>query len=482
VRLVLVACLVLAGISLTLPYAPTYDPWAWIVWGREVASLDLDTLRGPSWKPLPVVFTTVFEPLGEVDDGLPPALWLVVARAGALLALAMAFRLARRLAGPGTATGIGAGVFAAGALVLTPEWFTNMAHGNEAPLAVGLMLWAIDRHLDGERGHALGLGFLACLLRPEVFPFLAAYGVVVWRTVPDRRWLVAAFAIALPVLWLVPEWIGSGDPLGAATQARSEPSRSLSLRPHPWLAVLERGHEIAGLALELGALAAVVLAWRRRGAGLGPRSDARVIGVLAAVIVGWVAVVAAMAEVGFSGNPRYLLPAVVLVSVLAGVGGARLVQAVPRRAGAALGVVLVAAVLSWTAGRAEVVREEAREAARVTRLHDDLGRAVDRAGGVRAVVGRGAPSVPRPFRTHLAWAMELPIGGVRRSPGRGLVFTARPRTVAPEFRRIARAGRWRALAPMEEGLEAVPPARRFRRARAGPDQRSSRERARASKK
>jgi hypothetical protein len=67
----------------------------------------------------------------------------VVARAGALLGLAMAFRLARRLAGPARAAGIGAGLIAAGALVLTPGWFTNVAHGNEAPLAVGLMLWVL---------------------------------------------------------------------------------------------------------------------------------------------------------------------------------------------------------------------------------------------------------------------------------------------------------------------------------------------------
>ena len=29
------------------PSMPTYDPWAWIIWGREVAHLDLDTTDGP---------------------------------------------------------------------------------------------------------------------------------------------------------------------------------------------------------------------------------------------------------------------------------------------------------------------------------------------------------------------------------------------------------------------------------------------------
>ncbi len=314
-------------------------------------------------------------------------------------------------------------------------------------MAVGLMLWAIERHLDGEHGHALGLGFLACLLRPEVFPFLAVYGAWFWRAEPDRRWLVAALAMGLPALWLVPEWLGSGDLLGAAEQARSEPSRSLSILPRPWLAALERGHEIAGLPLELGALAAVILGWRRRGEGPRQRADARLIGVFAAVVVGWVALVAAMTEVGFSGRPRYFLPAVVLVCVLGGVGGVRLVQAVPRRAAAVVGVMLVAATLPWVAHRAEALRGEAREAARVTKLGEDLGRAVVRADGARAVAGGFSPSVPRPFRTRLAWAAELPIRSVRSSPGRGLVFTARPRTVATA-RRIARVGRWRVLIPM----------------------------------
>src|SRR5215218_7228635 len=88
-------CLVLAALSLLLPSTPSYDPWAWLGWGREVAALDLDTRFGPSWKPLPVLFTTAFSAFGEGA----PALWLVVARAGALLGLVAAFKLGRRLAG-----------------------------------------------------------------------------------------------------------------------------------------------------------------------------------------------------------------------------------------------------------------------------------------------------------------------------------------------------------------------------------------------
>ena len=298
-RKLIPACLALAALSLLLPSVPTYDPWSWIVWGREVAHLDLDTTGGPSWKPLPVLFTTVFSATGTVDDSIPPLLWLWVARAGTLLALALVFRLARRLVGPGW-QGVTAGLVAAAALACTPQWLRYAAHGNEAPLAVAAMLWAVERHLDGSRRAALALGLVACLMRPEVFPFLALYAVWAWRAEPATRRVIATGAVVLPLLWLVPEWIGSGQPFGAGAQARSEPSWSLSRLDHPWLELLGRAHQTLGPALEAGVAAALVIAWRRRD---------RVELALAGVVVAWVALVAVMTQSGFSGNARYLLPA-----------------------------------------------------------------------------------------------------------------------------------------------------------------------------
>src|ERR1700744_6776538 len=89
-RLLLVACLALATLSLLLPSVPTYDPWAWIIWGREVAHGDLVTTTGPSWKPLPVLFTTPFSLAGDTGAPLP---WLVTSRAGGILAVARGYRL-----------------------------------------------------------------------------------------------------------------------------------------------------------------------------------------------------------------------------------------------------------------------------------------------------------------------------------------------------------------------------------------------------
>ena len=61
----------LAALSLLLPFALVYDPWAWLVWGREITGLELDTGSGPSWKPLPVIATTLAAPAG----GAAPELW-----------------------------------------------------------------------------------------------------------------------------------------------------------------------------------------------------------------------------------------------------------------------------------------------------------------------------------------------------------------------------------------------------------------------
>ena len=437
---VLLGCLALAALSLALPSVPSYDPWAWLNWGREIAFLELDTRNGPSWKPLPVVFTTVFAPFGKVDDGIPPALWLVTARAGALIALYYAYKVAGRLAGPNRRVMVGAGVVAALALALSPSWLRYMAHGNEAPMAVALMLAAVDRHLDGSRRAAVVLGFLACLLRPEVFPFLALYGAMVWWREPAARRLIAGLAVALPVLWLVPEWIGSGDPLGAARQARSEPAWSLSLQDQPWLALLERWHGLAGLPLQVGALLGLAFAWRRR---------ERVSLTLGALAVGWVALIVAMTQAGFSGNARYLLAPLVVLILLASAGAARAVAAASERgapAGALAATALALLAAPFLGDRAGGFADQAEAVGPLARLHHQLEDAVDRAGGPDEVMRHGAPTVNRKFDTHLAWELKVPIRYVELGEGEGVVFTAEGRLSGTPPRRAAKPGTLRPLA------------------------------------
>ena len=449
----LAGCFLAAGLSLLLPSEPSYDPWAWLVWGREIPLLKLDTTGGPSWKPLTVVITTVFAPLTEVSDSLPPALWLVVSRAFGLLALVLAFRLAARLAGPPRWAEIVAGLVAATALALSPQWLRYLMHGNEAPMAVALMLWGVERHFDGHRQQALLLGILACLVRPEVFPFVAVYALFLWRAEPGFRLKLAGLMALLPLLWLVPEWIGSGNPLDAGRQATSEPSWSLSLADRPWEAALERAHRLTTLQLELAALAAVAFAIRARD---------KTILVFAGVAVLWLCLYVGMTQAGFSGSPRYLLPTIVLVCLLTGVGVVRIIQLAatlvgrvrfPRAAvagGLAAAALLVLGAWPYLDARQDDLRRQADTAEELAELHGDLEEAVAAAGGRDAVNRLGQPAVNRAFHTHLAWALHVPIRTIELGHGQALVFDANTTLSAPAPIKkriptrdvIARVGAW----------------------------------------
>jgi hypothetical protein len=431
------ACLGLAALSLLLPSGLSYDPVAWVIWGRELVNFNLDTTGGPSWKPLPVVFTALVAPLGEIDRDLPPMLWMVVARAGALLAAVMAFRLASKLAGGGRAGALG-GVLAAGALFLTPDWFQFVAHGSEAPLAVAFLLWAVERHLDGRPEHAIVLGALAGLLRPELVPFLVLYVVWAWFARPRTRPLVAATLVLLPLAWIVPDWVGSGNPLDGGRQARSEPVWSLSLAEQPWLRALERVHNHSGPAIELLIAVAVVgaVVWRRWA-----------VLALAAAAMSEAGLFVAMTEAGFSGNPRYVLPALALACVLAGVGAANLLDAggelgrrlppLPAPAGGTLAVaavaVLVASVVDARTGR---LTNEVREVGERMKVHRDLGRAVAAEGGPEAVAALGPATANRALHSRLAWELGVPMGAVESLADYRLVFrSAREKLVGRVYLR-----------------------------------------------
>jgi hypothetical protein len=435
------ACLALAGLSLLLPSEPAYDPWAWLVWGREIAHFELDTSGGPSWKPLPVALLALVTPLG---DDLSVAVWVVLARAGALLATALAFRLAARLAG---------GV-AAAALVLTPDWFQFAAHASEAPLAVALMLWSVERHLDGRRQQAVALGALVCLMRPELFPFLALYGVWLWRAEPERRPLLGVLAVTIQLAWVVPEWIGSGNPLDGGSQARSEPAWSLSHADQPWLRAALRVHNHLGVAVEALAAGAVVAAFARR---------QRAVQLLAAAAAVEGALYLAMTQAGFSGNPRYVLPALAIGCVLAGIGAARVLEAgaalatgrASRLAAAALALACIGLIaIPFALGRAERVRREAREVGRRMELQRDLARAVEAAGGPEALRTLGSATTNRALHSRLAWEIGRPIQDVERGYGHRLVFRTRRERLAgavvvwgtPRERRIlTRVGTFRVI-------------------------------------
>ncbi|MEA2284964.1 MAG: hypothetical protein QOJ21_1007 [Solirubrobacteraceae bacterium] len=407
--------LIIAGLTLltfVVPAAPTYDPWAWIIWGREILHLDLSTVEGPSWKPLPVLLTTPFALFG----GLAPDLWLFVARAGAIAGVYFIFRLGRRLGG------IPAGVIAAVPYALAPWTLRNGAMGNSEGLLVALAFASIDRHLDGRHRAAFVLAFGAALLRPEVWPLFGLYGLwLLWRRADARALVAGAFA-ALPALWLLPEWWGSGDLLRAAHRAQNPRANSPAFAENPIRAVLEQFQSMLTPVVWIGLAAFVLAIVLRRAPG---RREWAIAAVLLAGAVLWVAEVAVMTSDGFSGNIRYLVLPAAIICLLAGTGVAWLAGAVlgPRAVMAgpvAIGLAVVAGGI-FAAPAAHRVPADVEAVIYQARLNDRVGGVVARAGGAKRLLACGDPYTG-PFQVPVvAWNLGIHTSQVTLEPARPAV-------------------------------------------------------------
>jgi hypothetical protein len=473
--LILLGCLAVAALTLLFPSTPTYDPWAWILWGREITELDLVTEGGPSWKPFPILFTVPFSIFGQ---DIAPYLWIIVARAGGLFGCVMAYRMAHRLIGGGTYGAI-AGVCAFLALFSSNKYVRDSALGNSEPLLAAIVLWAFERHLDGRRDHALYLGVLAALLRPEAWPFLGLYGLWLWFRDPRLRARMVAFAALIPALWFLPEWWGSDDPFRAGARANAPNPGSAAFADSPAVELVERFMSVTIAPVELGTLIAVGFAavmwhrYRREGVTLA----------LTAFGLAWFLLVAAMTEAGFAGNQRYLIVTTAVVCVLGGMGAVRVLQGVEALARRFVGVkrarpVMAGAFLLGVLAASPTIVAKADNTARVrggleheAYLWADLKGLIDDAGGKDALLACGG-IFSGPFQTQMV-AYELGIHGIqvgwKVTPPPGATFRTRtvpdgPLVTKPtddRFRLVGTNGKWRLLTVPPEGESDCPKASRF---------------------
>jgi hypothetical protein len=438
------AALIVASLSLLIPSTPSYDPWSWLVWGREVAHVNLQTTGGPTWKPLPVIFTTIFSLFGKAA----PDLWLVVARAGALMAVGMVFkmcvRLTRQLAvfddeeAPRSWIGpaVLAGLVATFGLTFAGGFITSSALGYSEGLMTALVLIAVDRHLDGKHRQAFAVGFAAALDRPEIWLFWGPYGLwLFWKDPGARKLVIALFAL-IPVLWFLPEYWGSGHFFRGVTRAHTPRSNSAAFAncpfctefaKHAWPTVPSR---TKGVAILAGLIAAAGL-WRAYRAGgraalSTPRRQAMAgIAIAAALGFGWWVVISVMTQIGFSGNDRYLILGAALVEIAGGVGfgwaAIELARALPRWLGAArgrlagsIGTWAVAGAIgacflllpSWIGGLVHL-RKIHKALVYQAHLRTDLAKAVAAAGGPSRVLRCGSV-MTEGFQVPLvAWALGV---------------------------------------------------------------------------
>ena len=388
------ACLALAALSLLAPSAPTTDPWGWIVWGREVLHLQLSTVvpGSPSWKPLPVLVTT---PLALAGSSAP-TLWLLFARAGALASLVAAARLANRLAGPW------AGAFAVAGLILSTHWLRAFAHGYTEPLAIGLLVLAVDQHLSGRPRRALLLGTLVALSRPEALVLVAAYGILEWR----RRelhlaWVVGA-CVSGAALWIVPDWIGSGDPFHAShVAAEVVPTGGVAT-----LRALSQAIVIVPLPLSLAAVAGTVLAIRRR--------EASVV-CLAKVVGTWAGLLTLLMALGYPALSRFFVLPAGLWCIVGAVGAAWGLEAArnrPRSLAAATAVAVAA--LAFVSLRAEHLAGEMGDAVERAELESQLVTVVQRTPAAQLGCDRLLlPANLGWLKGEIAWRLDRPLRDVR---------------------------------------------------------------------
>jgi hypothetical protein len=470
--------LIIGALSLLIPSTPSYDPWAWIVWGREIVHINLQTTGGPSWKPLPMIFTIPFALFGKAA----PDLWLVIARAGAFAAVVMVFRLSFRLTrqigsyftsaadGVDRLSALGpallAGLIAALGLALTGGFISDNALGYSEGLATAIMLIAVERHLDGHRRHAFAIGFLVALDRPEIWLFWGPYGLWLWWKDPGARRLVIGLFVLIPICWFLPEYWGSGHFLRGVTRAQHPRSNSNAFAKCPfcselvdsaWPTILLRIKVVA--AILVGVVAVVVgRSWRReRGEAVRtPKARAQVAAAAAGVIgLTWFIVIAVMTQIGFSGNNRYMVIGSALVEICGAVAWGwaaqeigNLARGVLRRgrqtAGAALaqasswaGVVIVGAAFailpSWVGGNLISIQRTHRSLVYQAHLRQDVTKIVQDYGGAAKLLRCGSvmtegfqvPMVAWTLGVHTLQVEAPPAAGAPPGPAPNVILQAR---------------------------------------------------------
>ncbi len=477
--------LAIGALSLLIPSTPSYDAWSWLVWSRQIIHGHLTiTSGGTSWKPLPMIFTIPFALFGKAA----PYLWLVVARAGALSAVAMVFRLAyrltRRVGGLfGDAdTGLGrmttaapallAGAIAAVALALSASggFVSSNALGYSEGLATALLLISIDRHLDGQPRQAFVVGFLVALDRPEIWLFWGPYGLwLFWR---DRgaRVLVAALFALIPIVWFLPVYLGCGSFSCSVNRATHPRSNSLAFASNPFVAELKRA-AWPTMLLRIKVVAALLVVavagilWRTyRRAGLAGLRTERGQARLAAALVGvgglaWFVVIAIMTQAGFSGNNRYLVLGSALVDICGAVGfgwaalelvvlaaarwrGARGSARGSGRTAAGAGVQwgatgLVALVFAfgpnWVGSNMISIPRTHGSLVYQAHLRQGMQELVRRFGGAEKVLGCGNVMTEGFQVPMVAWVLGVPTTRIEAPPTNGGAAHAEPASQAPNL-------------------------------------------------
>jgi hypothetical protein len=384
---------------------PGFDPYGWLVWGRQTVAGNLDTNAAPSWKPLPYLFTVPYGLFGHYQLWL----WMITALAVSLSGSVFAGRIAYRLTGAGTErryAAWAAAVFAGLALLGISDYWHYMLSAQSDPMIVALCLAAIDCHLSGRPRWAFVLGALAGLGRPEVWLFLGLYSIWAWVRIPAMRWLIVAGIVAMVVLWFGIPALTSRSAFVSASNALGSGRR---LKSNQVIGTIGRFRDLNPVVLELTALLSVAIAVARRD---------RVTLALAAGVCAWVVVEIAFALHGWPGLGRYMFAPAGVLAAIAGVGVGRVLAEPPQIshglawAGAAIAAVIVVALVPPAINRARSEHHDIRVQRLRTAEIGKLTTAIARLGGPPRFTGCGEPLTRLEYQTILAWNLHVNVSAV----------------------------------------------------------------------
>ncbi len=449
---IILGSLALAGLSLVVMRGSIgYDPYSWLIWGREMAHLDLDTRTGAtSVKPLPMVFGTIFAFTGSKE----PALWLFIARAGAIFMFGATFRLAWRVRGPV------AGIVAVAGLAVSDQLLGYLfMRGMAEPMAAAFTVAAVDAFLLRRQRWAVGCLVTAAYLRAEAWPILLIY--LVWLAWPHgwvRRGTAVVVGIFVPVSWFLFDVFGAHQFFRSAQAASAQSAGGPLTKRYPGLATFtETWHLASGpvVVLFVVGLAVTAVVWWRSGHPIRPLDLSPAVTVYV-VALAWLIIDAVLAQGGFAtGAERYLLPAEALACVAVGwlvcdaidLLRQHLAAVVPVVAGLAALVVFGAVMSPWL-HRGE---QQFHLGVQLGRSYDDLAHrlphAIKAAGGRKQVIACGQITTQRFQVPLVAWQLHVHIALVTivpQSTGVDFQQSGGPRitaALAPHYRRVASFGR-----------------------------------------
>ncbi len=381
---------------------PSFDAYGWLVWGHQTIVGSLNTNAAPSWKPLPYLLTVPFALAGHYQVWL----WMIADVAISLSACVFAGRIAYRLVDVEENLRYArwaAAVFAGLAVLGIRDIAHYALSAQSDPLIVALCLGAIDFALSGRPRWAFTLGMLASLGRPEVWPFVAAYAIWAWRTIPAIRRLIVLELVALLLLWFGIPALTSRTPFVAGTNAIGSPRAPHGNRV---FTTIDRFLDLHETPLEVLALLTVAWAAYRR--------DRRVLALAAGCLV-WVIVEIAFALHGWPALPRYMYEASAVMVVIAAVGIGRLLAEPPRTlawVGAVVAVLIAASLVPAAISRARIEHKDLRvQRARTTEINR-LSGVVSRLGGPGRLRACGEPLTRLRFQTIVAWTLRVNVASV----------------------------------------------------------------------